>query len=52
VMAGGAEAVRTQVRFGRTSTSTITIQEGLSEGDQVITTDMGAWDAHNRVRLR
>ena len=48
----GSEAIRTQVKFGRTSVSTIAILEGLKEGDQIITTDMARWDAHNRVRLR
>ena len=49
---GGGEAVRTQVKFGRNSVSTIAINEGLVEGDQIITSDMAQWDAHNRVRLR
>jgi HlyD family secretion protein len=48
----GSEAIRTQVKFGRTSVSAIAILEGLKEGDQIITTDMARWDAHNRVRLR
>lgn len=49
---GGSEAVRTQVKFGRTSVSTIAIADGLVEGDQIITSDMAQWDSHNRVRLR
>jgi len=49
---GGTTAVRSQVRFGRTSVSTISVLEGLAEGDQIITSDMAQWDAHNKVRLR
>jgi HlyD family secretion protein len=45
------EAVRTPVRFGRSSVSTIEILEGLKPGDQVVLSDMSAWDAHDRVRL-
>jgi HlyD family secretion protein len=43
--------VRTQVRFGRSSVNTIEIVEGLKPGDQVVLSDMSAWDAHDRVRL-
>ena len=45
------DAVRTQVRFGRSSVNTIEIVEGLKPGDQVVLSDMSAWDAHDRVRL-
>jgi len=45
------EAVRTQVRFGRSSVSTIEVLDGLKPGDQVVLSDMSAWDAHDRVRL-
>jgi HlyD family secretion protein len=45
------EAVRQQVRLGRSSVSTIEVLEGLRPGDQVILSDMSAWDAHDRVRL-
>jgi HlyD family secretion protein len=45
------DAVRTQVRFGRSSVSTIEVVEGLKPGDQVVLSDMSAWDAHDRVRL-
>jgi len=48
----GSEAVRTSVKFGRTSVSLIAIEDGLVEGDQIITSDMAQWDAHDRVRLR
>jgi HlyD family secretion protein len=48
---GGGRAARTQVRLGRSSVNTIEVLEGLQEGDQVILSDMSAWDAHDRVRL-
>ena len=44
-------ALRTQVRLGRTSVNLVEIQGGLAEGDQVILSDMSAWDAYDRVRL-
>jgi HlyD family secretion protein len=47
----GIHAVRTQVRLGRTSVSTIEILEGLREGDQAILSDMSAWDDYDRIRL-
>jgi HlyD family secretion protein len=47
----GKEAVRVQVKLGRSSVNTIEIMEGLQPGDQVILSDMSAWDAFDRVRL-
>lgn len=44
-------AVRVQVRLGRSSVNTIEILEGLKPGDQVVLSDMSAWDAFERVRL-
>ena len=46
------EARRVQVRFGRSSVNTIEVLDGLSVGDTVILSDMSAWDAHDRIRLR
>jgi hypothetical protein len=43
--------VRVQVRFGRSSVNAIEIIEGLREGDQVILSDMSAWDRFDRIRL-
>jgi len=40
-----------QVKLGRTSVNTIEVLEGLTVGDQVILSDMSAWDAHNRIKL-
>ncbi|MGH9811956.1 MAG: efflux RND transporter periplasmic adaptor subunit [Candidatus Acidiferrales bacterium] len=48
---GGRGAVRVQVELGRSSVNLIEIREGLQEGEQVILSDMSAWDAHDRVRL-
>jgi HlyD family secretion protein len=49
---GGNQAMRVTVRLGRSSVNTIEIVEGLLEGDEVILSDMSAYDAHDRVRLR
>jgi HlyD family secretion protein len=46
------EATRTQVQLGVASVNTIEILQGLAEGDQVVLSDMSAWDAFDRVRLR
>jgi HlyD family secretion protein len=45
------EAVRQRVRFGRASLNTIEILEGLEPGDQVVLSDMSAWDGRDRVSL-
>ncbi len=47
----GKGANRIPVKLGRTSVNTIEIIEGLKVGDQVILSDMSAWDAQNRIRL-
>lgn len=47
----GKEAQRATVSLGRSSVNTIEIVDGLKVGDQVILSDMSAWDAHNRIRL-
>ncbi|PYV45971.1 MAG: RND transporter [Acidobacteria bacterium] len=44
-------AVRVQVKLGRSSVNFIEILEGLKVGDQVILSDMSAWDAYDRIRL-
>ncbi|MEZ5285239.1 MAG: HlyD family efflux transporter periplasmic adaptor subunit [Vicinamibacterales bacterium] len=46
------EASRTQVQLGRSSVNTIEVVGGLAEGDQVVLSDMSAWDQFDRVRLR
>ena len=47
----GKDANRVQVKLGRSSVNTIEILEGLKVGDQVILSDMSAYDAHNRIQL-
>ncbi len=49
---GSDEAVRVPVRLGRGSVNSIEVVEGLAEGEQVVLSDMTAWDAVERVRLR
>ena len=48
----GTEAVRANVKLGRSSVNTIEVLEGLSVGGKVILSDMSTWDAFDRVRLR
>ena len=48
----GQDAARVQVKLGRSSVNTIEIQGGLQPGDQVILSDMSAWDRFDRIRLR
>ncbi len=48
----GSGASRTQVKLGRSSVNTVEILAGLKAGDQVILSDMSAWDAFDRVRLK
>jgi RND family efflux transporter MFP subunit len=47
----GSNAVRAQVKLGRSSVNTVEILQGLKEGDQVILSDMSRWDNFDRVRL-
>ena len=47
----GSEAVRVNVRLGRTSVNTVEILGGLLTGEKVIISDMSRWDAHERVRV-
>jgi HlyD family secretion protein len=47
-----AVATRAQVKLGRTSVNSVEIVSGLNSGDQVILSDMSAWDAFDRIRLQ
>ena len=49
--AEGDGAMRTRVRLGRASVNTIEVIEGLQPGDQVVLSDMSAWDEFERVRI-
>jgi len=46
------EAVRTNVKLGRSSVNTIEIKEGLQPGDQVILSDMSNYDQFDRIQLK
>jgi HlyD family secretion protein len=48
----GSEAVRVNVKLGRSSVNTIEIRDGLKVGDKVILSDMSQWDAFDRIRLK
>jgi len=48
----GSTAERTQVKLGRSSVNTIEVLSGLKVGDQVILSDMSAYDAYDRIRLK
>jgi HlyD family secretion protein len=48
----GSEAVRVNVKLGRSSVNTIEVLDGLKVGDKVILSDMSAWDNFDRVRLK
>lgn len=52
VVEGGRAAIRVPVKLGRSAVSSIEIVEGLQPGDQVILSDMSAWDAFPRVRIK
>lgn len=48
----GSEAVRVNVKLGKSSVNTIEVLQGLKVGDKVVLSDMSAWDAVDRIRLR
>ncbi len=50
--ADGTGANRAQVKLGRSSVNTVEVLAGLKPGDQVILSDMSAWDQYDRVRLK
>ncbi len=50
--ADGVNAERVQVKLGRSSVNTVEILAGLKVGDQVILSDMSAYDAYDRIRLK
>jgi HlyD family secretion protein len=45
------EAMRVNVKLGRSSVNTIEIIEGLQPGDQVILSDMSSYDEYQRIKL-
>jgi HlyD family secretion protein len=48
----GGTAERVQVKLGRSSVNTIEVLSGLKVGDQVILSDMSAYDSYDRIRLK
>lgn len=52
IVEDGTEAVRVNVKLGRSSVNTIEIVDGLKVGDKVILSDMSAWDNFDRIRLK
>ncbi len=48
----GSEAVRVNVKLGRSSVNTVEILQGLKRGNKVILSDMSNWDSFDRIRLR
>jgi HlyD family secretion protein len=51
VQPDGQYALRTQVELGKGSVNYFEIRGGLQEGDQVILSDMSAWDNYDRIKL-
>jgi HlyD family secretion protein len=49
---GGRQAVQTKVEVGQTSVNDIQILRGLQPGEQVILSDMSAYENYNRVALK
>jgi len=52
VTSEAGDAARVQVSLGKSSVNAIEVKSGLNAGDQVVLSDMSAWDAFERVRLR
>jgi len=52
ILEDGATAERVQVKLGRNSVNTVEVLSGLKVGDQVILSDMSAYDAYDRIRLK
>jgi HlyD family secretion protein len=52
ILDDGVNAERVKVKLGRSSVNTIEVLAGLKVGDQVILSDMSAYDAYDRIRLK
>jgi hypothetical protein len=52
VDADGVTLQRVAVAYGRGSPSLIQIVSGVSAGDRIVVSEMRAWDAFDRLRLR
>ena len=51
IVKDGTEAVRVNVKFGRSSVSIIEVLDGLKEGDKVIVSDMSPYDNADRIHI-
>jgi HlyD family secretion protein len=51
-LADDDDAVRVNVKLGRSSVNTVEILQGLQIGDKVILSDMSQWDNVDRIRLK
>lgn len=45
-------AARVQVKLGRSSVNSVEVLSGIGNGDQVILSDMSAWEQFDRIRLQ
>jgi len=45
-------AIRVQVKFGRSSVNSLEVLSGIGEGDQVVLSDMSAWNEVDRVHIQ
>lgn len=52
IVKDGAEAVRVNVKLGRSSVNTIEVLDGLQSGDKIILSDMSTYDNADRIRLK
>lgn len=48
----GKEAMRVNVKLGRSSAQAVEVLDGLSVGDKVILSDMSNWEGVDRIRIR
>src|SRR5438093_1756331 len=48
----GGIATRVQVKLGRSSVNSVEVLSGIDKGDQVILSDMSAWEQFDRIRLQ
>jgi len=51
-MPDDSDALRVNVKLGRSSVNTVEIVQGLQIGDKVILSDMSQWDNVDRIRLK
>jgi len=45
------DAIRVRVKLGKSSVAEVQVIEGLNEGDEVVLSDMAAYEAFDRVRI-